>query len=191
MNDLQALRAHIKSKRQALSPQEQHFAAVHFCQHLLDSQALDQAQHIAVYLAHQGELSLQTCIEKFWQQGKTLSLPHLDQQSLIFKKYTPNSTLHPNQFGILEITKAETIFAEQLDAALVPLVAFDQAGHRIGMGKGYYDRAFAFCKNTTLNKPLLIGCAYDFQEIPLFTPQAHDIPLDLVLTSPSQSESST
>ena len=177
VNDLQTLRTRIKSQLQALCTQDQHQAAINFCQNLFESTLLNQAQHIGVYLAHQGELSLKPCIDLLWKQGKTLYLPHLNEQSLIFKKYTPNSLLQANRFGIPEIIDGESIAPEQLDAVLVPLVAFDQAGHRIGMGKGYYDRAFSLAK-----KPLLIGCAYDFQEIPLFTPQTHDVKMDIIFT---------
>ncbi len=177
MNDLHALRSRIKTQRQALSIEDQHQAALDFCHNLLASKALDSAEHIAVYLAHQGELNLQPTIDALWQQGKALYLPTLNQHHLLFKLYTPESYLHPNRFGIIEVSSREFITPEKLDAALVPLVAFDQEGHRIGMGKGYYDRSFSMKK-----KPLLIGCGYAFQEIPTFTPQSHDIKMDHVIT---------
>ncbi len=182
MIDVFSVRAQMKAQRQALSPQFQAEAAVQFCQKLTLSKQLDAAQHIAVYLAHRGELDLSPTINALWQQGKILYLPCLNQDHLVFKQYAPDSKLIANRFGILEITEGETIAAEDLDAVLVPLVAFDRAGHRIGMGKGYYDRSFAFrrCGNTT--QPLLIGCAYAFQKIPLFQAQVHDVAMDMIET---------
>ncbi len=180
MNDLSALRKRIQMQRAHLSPTAQADAAHDFLQRLQQSRFVDAAQSIGVYLAHRGELNLQPTIDALWQQGKTLYLPSLEQDQLLFKKYTPHSLLHPNRFGILEVTEGALIAAENLAAVLVPLLAFDQNNHRIGMGKGYYDRSFAFRRLTPAEPPLLIGCAYAFQEIPLFTPAAHDVTMDVI-----------
>jgi 5-formyltetrahydrofolate cyclo-ligase len=182
VNDLQALRLQIKTQRRNLSISDQTEAALHFCQNLIQSKILDSTHHIGVYLAHAGELNLQPSMTQLWQQNKTLYLPCIHSTQLVFKKYTPTSTLQANRFGILEIIEGESIAAEDLDAALVPLLAFDHAGHRIGMGQGFYDHTFAFRKQSCNTKPLLIGCGYPFQEVDSLTPHAHDIDMDVIIT---------
>ena len=70
-----------------------------------------------------------------------------------------------------------------LDIVFTPLVAFDTAGNRVGMGAGFYDRSFAFRKHRrNWRRPLLIGVAYDFQRVPHIPARTWDVPVDLVVT---------
>ena len=69
-----------------------------------------------------------------------------------------------------------------LDLAILPLVAFDEYGFRLGMGKGYYDLTFQKKKNQ--KKPILWGLCYDFQETKTCYPESHDLKMDAIL-SPS------
>ncbi len=182
MSAISVLRSRMKIMRQSLSIKEQTDAAAAFWSLLSASSFLDAATHIAVYLAQGGELNLQITIEALWRQNKRLYLPSLQEQKLIFKPYQPHTPLKSNRFGILEVETGPAFPAEQLDLVLVPLIAFDTACHRIGMGKGYYDHTFAFRKQLLDPKPFLLGCAYDFQEQSLFTPATHDVSMDAILT---------
>ena len=70
-----------------------------------------------------------------------------------------------------------------LDLVLVPLVAFDDRGNRLGMGGGYYDQTFAFLSQRQhYRRPTLLGVAYEFQRLVALPVQAWDIPLDGVAT---------
>jgi len=70
-----------------------------------------------------------------------------------------------------------------LDLILLPLVAFDKSGHRLGMGGGYYDRTLAFLAHRRLwRKPHLLGTAYQFQQLETLPTQPWDIPLDGIAT---------
>jgi 5-formyltetrahydrofolate cyclo-ligase len=75
--------------------------------------------------------------------------------------------------------------SETLDLVLVPLIAFDRVGNRLGSGHGYYDQAFQFliqaggCK---LNRPILCGLAYSIQYVPKIPCLSTDVPLDIVIT---------
>ncbi len=71
--------------------------------------------------------------------------------------------------------------AQELDLVFLPLVAFDRVGHRVGMGGGYYDRTFAFVQQMH-HKPILIGLAYEMQQVDGLPFCTWDIPLDGVLT---------
>ena len=65
----------------------------------------------------------------------------------------------------------------------MPLLAFDRRGNRLGYGGGYYDRSFAFLKDQLRpTEPLLVGIAYDFQELPEIAPERWDIALDFIAT---------
>jgi 5-formyltetrahydrofolate cyclo-ligase len=88
-----------------------------------------------------------------------------------------------NRFGIMEPEGAELTSARLLDVVFLPLVGFDRHGVRLGMGGGYYDRAFAFRRLRIFwHAPLLVGIGYASQQVERITPAAHDVPLDLVLT---------
>ncbi len=63
----------------------------------------------------------------------------------------------------------------------MPLLGFDAEGNRLGMGGGYYDRSFAF-KQSHINTPILLGFAYDFQQVDTLTPEPWDIRLDIIAT---------
>jgi len=69
-----------------------------------------------------------------------------------------------------------------LDIVFVPLVAFDEKCHRIGMGVGYYDRTFNFKLANQKQPPMLIGLAYEFQKVPSISPQSWDVPVDAVVS---------
>ena len=88
-----------------------------------------------------------------------------------------------NRFGIAESEGRELASARLLDVVFLPLVAFDRHGTRLGMGGGYYDRAFGFRRlRASWHAPLLVGIAYASQEVQHIAPAAHDVPLDLVIT---------
>jgi 5-formyltetrahydrofolate cyclo-ligase len=72
----------------------------------------------------------------------------------------------------------------QLETVLVPLVGFDQAGHRLGMGAGFYDRALARRRDGTRawRRPRLVGVAFACQEVPAIEPSPWDVALDVVVT---------
>jgi len=88
-----------------------------------------------------------------------------------------------NRFNITEpIDQSATVTAEQLDAVLVPLLGFDQMGNRLGMGGGFYDRSFEFRIKSATKTPVLIGVAYDFQQLDNLPAEPWDVPLDIIIT---------
>lgn len=180
------IRQHICHQREMLSLDEQQLAAKKACEHILKNNRFRLSKHIAFYLATRGELDPAPILQAAHQAGKHCYLPVLHphkENSLCFMPYQPGDELVKNRFNILEpVFKTDHFPAWHLDVVLMPLVAFDRLGHRIGMGKGYYDRTFNFLNPTQETQPYLLGLAYQFQEIPLFTPEAHDVPLNNILT---------
>lgn len=162
-----ALRARMRSLRQNTDHATQLAHANAAANALLAWPHFKRAKHIAIYHAFDGEIPTLPIAHAIWQSGKFCYLPKVlpKDKDLQFALYTQNTTMVPNALGILEplCDKIQLICPEQLDLVLMPLVAFDELGHRLGMGGGYYDHTFAFTANSPAQKPWLIGLAYAFQ----------------------------
>lgn len=88
-----------------------------------------------------------------------------------------------NRYGISEPTAlSQPATANELSLILMPLVAFDRSGNRIGMGAGFYDRALESLAHQKSTKPLIIGLAHHFQEVEAIQASSWDIKLDAILT---------
>ena len=104
-------------------------------------------------------------------------------RTLQFCELGPNSELTINRFGLHEPAGGRPIDAKRLDVVITPLVAFDDKCNRIGMGGGYYDRAFSFLRSRSLfRKPKLIGLAFDCQRVEHIPASPWDIPLFRIIT---------
>ncbi|MFK5915456.1 MAG: 5-formyltetrahydrofolate cyclo-ligase [Woeseiaceae bacterium] len=186
------LRQQIRQQRRALSEAEREQASFLLCERIAAMPSFKKSQHIAFYLANDGEINLNLLIEHAWQQGKHCYLPVLSKpntpklQRLWFVPYTANTQLRNNRFAIPEpIHSPRSHFTKpmSLDLVLMPLVAFDPQGHRIGMGGGFYDKSFAFLNNRQyLFKPNLLGVAYELQKLKEIKTNDWDIPMQGVAT---------
>jgi 5-formyltetrahydrofolate cyclo-ligase len=183
-----AVRADILAKRRALTYDEIHTASQEACARLIGTTLWQNAQHIAFYIAHDSEIDPKPLMDLAQAQSKTCYLPALSTQDLkhlVMVHYQVGDHLPKNRYGIPEPTQnsAKTLAPEQLDLVLVPLVAFDRTGTRLGMGVGYYDRTFAFLNQPhQLKHPQLIGLAYQFQEQEHLEHDAWDVGLDFIVT---------
>jgi 5-formyltetrahydrofolate cyclo-ligase len=182
------LRNEMRAARRALSPHARRQCAEDCARHLLNHPAFRNARRIAVYLPADGELDTTPLIERAWAMGKRVYLPVLlphGENRLWFARYTPDTHLVHNRFGIPEPARAAhtRIAPLALDLVLTPLVAFDAHGHRLGMGGGFYDRSFAYLlRHIRWLRPRLIGLAYDFQRQSRLPAQDWDVPLHAVAT---------
>ncbi|MBE0510522.1 MAG: 5-formyltetrahydrofolate cyclo-ligase [Chromatiales bacterium] len=184
----QALRRQMRQQRRALSPAQRQQAARQLLRHFASHPAFLHSQHIAFYLPNDGELDLRPLIEQAWSMGKHCYLPVLSplyHNRLWFAPYRPDSAMIKNRFGILEPScswrRMRPVWA--LDLVLTPLVAFDQAGNRLGMGGGYYDRSLAYlARRQVWKKPRLIGAAYTFQSVATLPSASWDVPLHGIVT---------
>ena len=149
--------------------------------------SLQTAKRIAFYYATDGEMDPSPLIERAMKAGKRCYLPVLRQRpasALWFSLYETGSSLRPNRFGIPEPNKRRRITPPWgLDLIMLPLVAFDIKGTRLGMGGGYYDRTLSFrLKRSHWKGPKLIGLAHELQRIDSLPRNPWDIPLDGVIT---------
>lgn len=186
--DRNDIRRQMRRQRRALSSAARHEAARTLARQLGNSAQFLRSEHIAFYLANDGEMDLRPLIERAWAMGKQCYLPVLSpafHNRLWFAPYRPDTPLRDNQFRILEPALPWHAMrpAAAIDLMLTPLVAFDAAGNRLGMGGGFYDRTLAYLQHRRYwRKPLLIGTAYEFQKVAMLPHAAWDVPLHGVAT---------
>jgi len=186
------LRQKIREQRRNLSESEREHAAFLLCERLAATKEFKRSKNIAFYLTNDGEIDLTLLIKHAWQQGKQCYLPVLAEPNtnrLWFIPYTPETKLKHNRFAIPEPIHSRSTRMRKtvsLDLILMPLVAFDINGQRMGMGGGFYDRSLAFLKTRQhWHKPNLIGVAYDFQKQSKLETNSWDIAMQAVVTEKS------
>tara|TARA_B100001063_G_scaffold136428_1_gene127561 strand:- start:342 stop:986 length:645 start_codon:yes stop_codon:yes gene_type:complete len=175
------LRTRIRKARRSLSALEQKKAAIQLQRQLSQSSHFKHAKHIALYLPNDGEVGTQPAIQQAWKNRQTVYLPVLDpikKGFLWFVEYKANSIMRKNHFGISEPDPKfnKRISARFLHAVGLPLVAFDDQGNRLGMGGGFYDRTFEFCRRPG-TKPKLFGLAHQCQRVDKLPTESWDIAL--------------
>ena len=173
-------RQHYRQLRRDLAREQHQQLSQQACQRLIDSTLLQDKKNIACYLAQDGEVDTTTLIQWLWQQQKHCYLPTIDRNTkvLSFACYEKDSKMQNNQYDIAEPITEKTITAEDCDAIIAPLVAFDKQGHRLGMGGGFYDRTLA----KTTRKPLFIGLAFSLQQGEKLDTETHDIKLTHIVS---------
>lgn len=175
----------MRQRRRSLGARAALLRDQQLCRHLLALPLLQHCRHIAGYWPNDGEIGPLPALRHWHQQGKTVYLPQLlaNKQLRFACWHGDVRGLRANRFGIPEPVQRRHVSGCQLDAVLMPLVAFDRNGNRLGMGGGYYDRSFAFRLVGWRNRPLLIGLAHDFQQQPALPCESWDIPLDMIVTN--------
>ena len=184
--DLRALRRDIRSRRAALTPAFRIAAAQQVAARLSSLASMPASGYVAGYWAVDGEIPLLS-----WQTSlgsdRIYCLPVLgDDDRLRFAPWRSGDALVSNRFGIPEpdVEPTSLLDASALAAIVMPLVAFDASGNRIGMGGGWYDRTLAGVRDRQ-PRPLLVGAAYELQRVDAIAPAAWDVPLDAVCTESS------
>jgi len=174
------LRSSYRHARRALKPHEQRDHARAVARHFAASRLALAFDRFAIYWPSDGELDPRPLARRLLDAGKTVALPVIGTtRALSFYRYRDDARFVRNRFDIPEPdTRTGTkVPTRTLDVALLPLVAFDASGHRLGRGGGYYDATFGAHGRT-----LLIGLAHDVQRHAGLDERAWDVPLDGVIT---------
>lgn len=187
-------RKQMLKQRRALDQDAQDRAALLVAQQFLTAFRFKRLNKLASYVPVRGELSPHRILRAI--QCKNISIPVItdldaglmklcqaDHSQLAFP--VPRGiSVRLNGYGIPEPTvsqKPEN--PKSFDVILMPLVAFDSQGNRLGMGAGFYDRMLAFKRwLPNINRPTLVGLAHDFQQVDFITSEYWDIPLDVIIT---------
>jgi 5-formyltetrahydrofolate cyclo-ligase len=185
----QALRRHLRKQCLALSEGERSKYSTDLCKTLTARPEFIRSRSLGVYWPQGGEISPERIIQKAFKMRKLVFLPVLHpvgHKRLLFVQYTGDTLFKTNAYGILEprlLGTSKIVPAWTLDLVLLPLVAFDNQGQRLGRGGGYYDRTFSFMqKKSKPRTPHLVGLAYEFQNVDILPVDNWDIPLTGIAT---------
>jgi 5-formyltetrahydrofolate cyclo-ligase len=185
-----ALRRDLRHRRRALSPHQQAIATRQLCRRLRRLPEVQRARRVALYLPNDGEIDPRPLMPWLRRRGARVHLPVLHPlfgDVLWFVHYHADTPMAVNRFGIPEpqtrhgAHRARRRPAWALDLILLPLVGFDDAGHRLGMGGGFYDRSLAFTRRPG-PRPTLIGLAHDCQRVERLPAASWDVPLDAIVS---------
>ncbi|MGM0481794.1 MAG: 5-formyltetrahydrofolate cyclo-ligase [Pseudomonadota bacterium] len=153
----------------------------------LVSQQPRSNQVAAVFKTFAAELNTQPTIERLWQQGIKTVLPVLHPftpGNLLFLHYDQNTPMVNNRYGIAEpqLSCQQVVPLSRIRWLFMPLVGFDLAGNRLGMGGGYYDRTLASWRRGALPQLRPVGLAYDEQQLTAIPVAPWDVAIPQVIT---------
>lgn len=170
------IRRKIKAMKSMLLETEKLAEAEAVFQQLEQTAAFVMAKHILMYHSLPDELSTHNFLRK-WGSQKKFYLPRVNGVNLEILPYE-ESRLELGAFHIEEPQGDNTVDCDIIELIVVPGVAYDRRGHRLGRGKGFYDRLLADTKATK------VGVAYEFQIVDDVPAEKHDVPMDIII-SPS------
>ncbi|MEC8970646.1 MAG: 5-formyltetrahydrofolate cyclo-ligase [Actinomycetota bacterium] len=174
--DHAVIRRRMLDRRRALSVEAVNQASALVVERVRSLPAYAGATLVASYMSLDGEIDPAELL-----QGKSpqVALP-VTRAAEPLRFVVPDGPLELGSFGIREPTTGRVVEPTELEVVLVPLVAVDWLGNRLGHGAGYYDRTFAFRRDR--NHPVLIGLAHQFQVVESIKPSPWDVPVDLIVT---------
>jgi 5-formyltetrahydrofolate cyclo-ligase len=179
------LRSGMLARRAALDPAQRADAALRLTARLLSLPELRAADCVAAYCSFRDEPDTTAILEGLLSAGKRLALPRINRPAGRLDLYEVDSLedLVPGVWGIREPdpVRCRAVPPGEVDFVLVPGVAFDRTGGRLGYGRGYYDRLLAECHRARGAVPA-VAVAFDAQICARVPMEAHDIRLDGIVT---------
>ena len=178
------LRSKIRKSRSGIPPElrKKHDDLIN--QHLLEYVDSSVHQVVAAYVAFDGEPDLMPALGLLEAQGLTIALPVVQDEPgravISFRKWSPECAMKPNRYRIQEPVGTDEIILPDIDIALIPLVAWDENGYRLGMGASFYDRLFQ--PYSGLTRPERIGVGYQAQKVDRVPKEPWDIRMHGILS---------
>lgn len=173
------LRQVMLAKRRTLTYEEQRASGHLIQQAFIALPAFASARIIAIYSSMGGEVETGEVLEAALKEGRIVLFPVVCGEHLRFIKVSDPAEMAKGAFGISEpCLTGEAYEPDRADLIVVPGVAFDRAGKRIGFGKGYYDRALHHLEGSGR----LVGFCYDFQLVNEIVAEPHDVSVDVIIT---------
>ena len=174
--DKKQLRSMIREKKRAMTPEQIEKASARLGQRFAQTQEYKNAKTIYGYLPYNQEVRTVPMLEQALRDGKRVAVPKVYGDDMKFIYMTDLSLVEKSDFGIPEPIADEPVADDPTALVLMPGLAFDREGHRIGYGGGFYDRFLA----AEPNHPTVALC-YEFQMLPELETEEFDIPVDRVL----------
>jgi len=173
------LRKEIKEKRRKHIKEEQRKKSKEIKEKLLSVKEYREAKTVLFYVSYNGEVFTHEMIKEALKDKKiVVPISNVETQTLCLSILESWDDLEPSSYSILEPKKEciREISIDEIDIVIVPGVAFDLNGNRMGHGKGYYDKLLAKIKTTT------IGLCFEFQLVEKIQTESHDKPVDIIIT---------
>lgn len=178
------LRREFRRRRRSLTPLQRESQDLAINRTVVELVEQTGAKSISAFLAFDGEPDLRPALNHFASSGLQLSLPVITSKSngktLQFHSWHPEAELSRNAFGIEEPSLDRLVDLRSLDLLLIPLVAWDQDGNRLGMGAGYYDRALTALIDC--DRPMRVGVGYSIQQADKLPVEPWDVRMHQVIT---------
>jgi len=178
------LRRRIRQARAQLAREERELLNSAINRHLLEYVKREGPRVVAAFVAFDGEPDLGPAISAMEANHVRLALPVVREASgranICFRQWSAGSEMRPNRYGIPEPVGTLDVALAEIDLALIPLVAWDSRGGRLGMGASFYDRLFQPMAEE--KRPFRLGAAYQLQQVERVPQEPWDIGLHGVLT---------
>lgn len=173
-----SIREQLLSERKRIAPEVCRELSQGIQSRLVATKQFEHARSIALYSPILNEVETSEVAVVALRQGKRLLYPKVAGTYMDFVSVDDLAELRPGCFGVLEPEGGAVVPLLDIDLLVVPGVAFDLAGHRLGYGKGYYDRILDDGPDLLET----IGLAYDFQVVACLPVEGHDRPLAQLIT---------
>ena len=174
MIDKPTLRKQMRQSKAALTAEEKVAESRAVWEHVENIPEFSQVQHILLYHSLPDELSTHLVIDRWVACGKTIYLPVVVGDDLVVRRYS-SEAMQQGAFDIMEPTGYD-IDTDVLQLIIVPGVAFDSAGNRLGRGKGYYDRLLS------RTQAVCVGVCYNCQLVEAVPAEVHDRVMHYIVT---------
>ncbi len=174
--DKTELRREIRARKRAMTEEEIETRSAKLAQLFFASEAYQNAKTIYGYLPYNQEVRTVPMLERALKDGKKVAVPKVYGEEMKFLYLDDLNAVAKGYAGIPEPIADEPVAQDETALVLMPGLAFDPQGHRIGYGGGFYDKFLA----AEPNHPTLALC-YEFQMLPKLDVEDHDIPVDTVL----------
>jgi 5-formyltetrahydrofolate cyclo-ligase len=175
----QALREKMISLRHSFSISKKKEASELICRFIENFTSDHNFSAIAGYFPLNDEVDILPALKRLHANNRSIFLPSIQpKETLLFKKVKQWSEMKKNIYGIQEPQTSEIISPQQLDLILVPGLAFDLHGNRLGFGKGYYDNFLSKISSHTL----IMGVSFSFQVIEQVPTTSRDVPVQCVVS---------
>ena len=173
------LRRKMLESRKALCAKDYMEKSLVIQQKLLSTEEFSRANVLALYYSIHNEVDTHKIIENCLDSGKIVLLPTVHDGRMIFRELKGFSCLHKGKFGIPEPPATnEALAPDQADMIVLPGIAFDKKGQRVGYGKGFYDK----CLHHLEGQGKLVAVCYDFQLVEKIAGEPHDVKVDMIIT---------
>lgn len=165
------------AQRDALPVAVQRRDSVLICERLARLPEYRAARTVAFYSPIRNEVDISGLLPSALAAGKQAVFPRVSGGEIDFLSVASLEALRPGAFGVAEPVGAKVVAVTEVDLLVVPGVAFDRFGHRLGYGKGYYDRVLSrLCEQTA------VGVAYELQLVDELPTESHDQRLNMLVT---------